>query len=67
MLSRVTVLVSRFSKFRADAVQAKHDVEHWNSINPDEKPISTTFEDAVIAWCDGTGPEPTLADVEKDT
>jgi hypothetical protein len=51
-------LVRRTRKIRADAVLDKSTCEHWNRLHPDEPPISTAFEDAVIAWCDGKGPMP---------
>ena len=54
-------IVRRFKKLRADAVQSKNNIEHWNELNPTEPPISTAFEDSVIAYCDGKGPMPTLA------
>lgn len=55
----------RFRQIRANAVQAKRDIEYWNNLHPNEKPVGTAFEDAVIAWCDFKGPEPTMADVEN--
>lgn len=53
-------LVARARKIRADAVLDKRAIEYWNRHHPDEQPISTAFEDALIAWCDGKGPMPTL-------
>lgn len=60
-------IVSRFAKIRANAVQTKRDIEHWNTTNPDQEPIATVFEDKIIDWCDGKGPEPSMADVENDS
>lgn len=51
-------LVRRALKIRAEALQQKHDIEYWNKAHPNETPIDTGFEDAVIAWCDGKGPMP---------
>ena len=54
-------LVRKLAKLRADTILDKSTIEHWNRLHPDEL-ISTEFEDAVIAWCDGRGPMPTAAD-----
>lgn len=51
-------LVRRMRKIRAGAVLDKATYEHYNRTHPDEVPISTAFEDSVIAWCDGKGPFP---------
>ena len=32
-------LIQRFTKLRAEIRQLFLDIEHWNSIHPDEKPI----------------------------
>ena len=53
-------LVRRIQKLRADAVLDKNTIEHWNRTHPTERPMDTAFEDAMIAWCDGKGPFPTL-------
>lgn len=50
--------VRRVRKIRAGVVLDKNTIEHWNRVHPNERPISTTFEDQVIAWCDGNGPLP---------
>lgn len=57
-------LVERRAKMRADAVIEKHTIEHWNRAHPNEPPISTAFEEKVIAWLDGKGPAPTMEDVQ---
>ena len=51
-------LIVRYRNLRATVVQTKHDIEHWNAAHPDAPPFDTTFEDAMLAWCDGTGPFP---------
>ena len=51
-------LVARLRDIRSGAVLDKLTIEHWNRMNPDQPTIDTTFEDAVIAWCDGKGPMP---------
>jgi hypothetical protein len=53
-------LVRRIRSIRAGAVLDKGTNAHWNHTHPTELPLSTAFEDAVIAWCDGTGAIPTL-------
>lgn len=53
-------LVRRRREMRAEAVVEKHTIEHWNRLHPDEEPISTAFEDSLIAWLDGRGPMPKL-------
>lgn len=55
------LLVRRGHRIRAEAVQRKIDMQHWNATHPDEEPIDTSFEDAVIAWCDGKGPFPQVS------
>lgn len=52
-------LIRRRRKIRADAVLEKNTIEYWNRQHPTESRISTAFEDALIAWCDGRGPMPT--------
>lgn len=51
-------LVRRLRKIRHGAVLDKNTYEYWNRLHPNEPPIGTSFEDAVIAWCDGKGPMP---------
>jgi hypothetical protein len=53
-------LVRRRLRGRAEVAQCKVDVEHWNRTHPNETPLDTTFEDAMIAWYDGRGPMPEL-------
>lgn len=53
-------LVRRARRIRREAVQSKRDVECWNRLHPNEPPMSTDWEDSVIAWCDGKGPNPTI-------
>lgn len=55
-------LVRRIAEIRADAVLDKNTAEWFNAhrLQPGEAPINTTFEDALIAWCDGKGPIPQL-------
>ena len=50
-------------KIRADAVLDKNTIEHWNRMHPDEDAIDASWCDRIIAWCDGTGPMPTLDEV----
>lgn len=50
--------VRRLRVIRKEVVQMKTDMEHWNDANPDEEPMSTDWEDRMIAWCDGKGPMP---------
>lgn len=52
-------LVRRVKKIRDDAVLDRNTIKRWNRMNPDKNPISTEFEDQMIAWCDGKGPMPT--------
>lgn len=52
-------LVSRRVAMRADAVLQKNTIEYYNRAHPNETPLSTAFEDKVIAWLDGKGPQPT--------
>jgi hypothetical protein len=56
-------LIRRFKKIRADAVLDKNTWEYINRTRPDLPPIDTTFEDKIIAWCDGKGPMPTREDI----
>lgn len=51
-------LVVRLRELRNDAVVMKATLEHWNRQHPDEKQFDTSFEDQVVAWCDGKGPRP---------
>lgn len=51
-------LVRRNMRIRAEAVQSKIDLEFWNRAHPDLPPFDTSWEDSVIAWCDGKGPMP---------
>ena len=51
-------LVRRMRRIREEAVLEKNTLEHWNRTHPNEEPMSTTFWDAFIAWCDGKGPLP---------
>ena len=32
--------------------------EHWNRTHPEEEPLDTSVEKAIIAWLDGKGPPP---------
>lgn len=57
---RQAELLQRLRNIRAGVVLDKATYEYWNRMHPDEAPISTAFEDAVIAWCDGKGPLPGL-------
>lgn len=60
-------LVRRIRKIRSGAARDKNTYEHWNAAHPDQPPIDTTFEDAVIAWCDGRGPLPTAPPQQETT
>lgn len=53
-------LVRRIKRLRASVVLDVNTIEHWNRTHPNEMPVSTDFERAVIAWCDGKGPFPEL-------
>lgn len=53
-------LVRRAREIRAAVVLDKNTIEHWNAMHPHEEQIDTSFEDAVIAWCDGKGPFPAI-------
>ena len=55
-------IVRGIKKIRAGAVLDKNTYEYWNRLHPDEPQIDTTFEDQVIAWCDGLGPMPAHPD-----
>ncbi len=57
-LKRRDRLVRQILRIRHDAVIEKNALEHWNRTHPDSEPRSTTYEESVIAWCDGTGPLP---------
>ncbi len=57
-LKRRDRLVRQILRIRHDAVIEKNALERWNRTHPDSEPRSTAYEDAVIAWCDGTGPLP---------
>jgi hypothetical protein len=61
-LKQRDALVRRVKKMRADAVLGKATIEWFNAhrLQPGEAPISTDYEVAVIAWCDGKGPFPTI-------
>ena len=52
-------LVQRILLIRTEAIETRRSIQRWNRSHPDEAPLSTTFEDAVIAWCAGDGPPPT--------
>lgn len=54
-------LVRRMRKIRGGAVLDKNTYEYWNRLHPNEAPIDTSFEDQVIASCDGLGPLPDRA------
>jgi hypothetical protein len=51
-------IIRRFRHARSNAAQLKADIEDWNRNHPDQKPIDTALEDAIIAYCDGKGPWP---------
>lgn len=57
-------LVRRLRKARAEVVLDLNTWEHWNRTHPDQTPIDTTFERAMIAYYDGEGPMPAIPDSE---
>lgn len=62
-------IVRRLRRLRADTVLDKNTIEHWNRLHPNERQLSTAFEDRVIAWCDdpsGPPPHPSAFPVFKD-
>lgn len=59
-LKRRDKIVREIRRIRANAVLDKNTFEHINRIHPDWKPIDTSFEQAIIAWCDGKGPMPSV-------
>ncbi|MCK9494191.1 MAG: hypothetical protein M0R75_01665 [Dehalococcoidia bacterium] len=60
-------LVSRGLAIRRRAEAMKADIEHWNRTHSDQAPLSTAFEDAIIAWCDGLGPLPEMPAAEGES
>ena len=44
----------RVKVLRAMAAHDQAQIERWNASHPEDL-VSSAFEDAVIAWCDGTG------------
>ena len=60
-------LVRRVKALRASVVLDRADLQHWNRMNPDKKPLCHAFEDAMIAWCDGLGPMPALPPAPEGT
>ena len=61
-LKRRDGLVRRIKRMREDAVLDKASIEWFNAnrLGEGETPLSTEFEDALIAWCDGKGPLPSV-------
>ncbi len=59
-LKRRDALVRRIKAIRESAELDKATIEYFNAnrLTEGQQPISTAFEDAVIAWCDGKGPMP---------
>lgn len=53
-------LVRRIKKMRAEAALDRDTLLHWNRTHPEETPFDVSFEESVIAWCDGRGPFPVL-------
>ena len=51
-------LVGRIVALREKVVQDKAMYERWNKDHPNQTPLSTDFEDRMIAWLDGVGPKP---------
>lgn len=51
-------LLARLRKLRAAVVLDINTIEYWNKTHPEEIPISTDFEYAVLAFYDGKGPMP---------
>lgn len=54
-LKQRDAIVRRGRVIRQMAAHDKAQIDRWNAAHPSETPISTEFEDAVIAWGDGTG------------
>lgn len=51
-------LVRRLKKIRAKAVLDLNTIRWWNENRTDQPPMDPSFEEALIAWCDGKGPMP---------
>jgi len=55
-------LVRRLRRLRADMLSNRRFIMAWNAANPDQPPISTEVEDAVLGYLDGAR---TFADVQR--
>ena len=53
-------LLARLGWLRIEVQLNLNTIVYWNRTHPDETPIGTEFERAILDFIDGKGPMPTL-------